>query len=461
MIAWGSGCAVRRGVAVLLVAGVAGCGGGGSGGNASSGAAGSATETEPGCSLLERRTYLAGQFRDAYYWTRLTPDLDPGAERTIDDYFRGSLFRGNESLPSDRYSGYQTTEAYNRTFGEGNTMGFGLAVAGQEVRGQPDQPLYIRDVNPESPAWLAGLRRSDRVVALNGRSARDVIAADDFSALTADVAGVALSIEVERNGVRRIAELASAVHPITPVRHARMVNLPDGRRLGLIRVQSMITMADPEFTNTFSQFRDANVAGVILDLRYNGGGSVAVGARLASHAAGTSSNGQLYAELRYNELQQSRNSQFRFSHTLGWQGVKRVYVLAGSRTCSASEQVIAGLRGIGVDVVLIGSTTCGKPVGFTPVSQCGLTYSITNFESINARGVGAYYNGFSPDCAVAEDFTKSMEDPTEPLSAAAVAHAMGQGCPKAVGTERGPLARPGPALKALRDGPELPGVMVP
>ena len=157
--------------------------------------------------------------------------------------------------------------------------------------------------------------------------------------------------------------------------------------------------------------------------------SVAVGGRVAAMAAGTKADGQIYAVLRNNAQLQSSNSTFRFVTPVLWRGVNRVYVLSGSRTCSASEQMIAGLRGVGIEVVQIGSTTCGKPVGFRPREHCGLTYSLVNFDSVNARGEGGYYNGFAAQCRVAEDFTKSMEDPTEPLTAAAVQNAQGLGCP--------------------------------
>ncbi|MDZ7769432.1 MAG: hypothetical protein U5K38_10330 [Woeseiaceae bacterium] len=52
----------------------------------------------------------------------------------------------------------------------------------------------------------------------------------------------------------------------------------------------------------------------------------------------------------------------------------RVFVLTGPGTCSASESIINGLRGVDVDVVQVGSTTCGKPYGFYPTGNCGTTY---------------------------------------------------------------------------------------
>ena len=83
--------------------------------------------------------------------------------------------------------------------------------------------------------------------------------------------------------------------------------------------------------------------------------------RLARHAASRYAHAALQRQARGQQpgASASRNPRLAL-------GLPRVYVLTGRRTCSASEQVINGLRGVGVDVVAIGDTTCGKPVGFLP-----------------------------------------------------------------------------------------------
>jgi hypothetical protein len=454
-----AGIVLSLATAALLSA----CGGGGDG---SSSGGGTTDPTAglpdgPGCTQLDRRTFLADQFATQYFYNDITARVNPVPEQGLDAYFRASVFKGNESIPADRFSGYQTTESYNRFFGEGKTLAYGLSVAGQEVQGRPDQPLWIRDVTPGSPAGLADMRRGDRVLALNSVSAEDAIARFDFSMLTPQSAGQELELLLERDGQRRTVRLAASVHDVVPVRLGRVLTLPNGRRMGLVRFNSMINLAEPEIQRHFEQFRDQGVSDVVFDLRYNGGGSVAVGGRIASMAAGTKANNQIYAVLRNNAQLQASNQTFRFSTNLGWQGVNRVYVLSGSRTCSASEQIVAGLRGVGIDVVLIGSTTCGKPVGFRPRDHCGLTYSLVNFDSVNARGEGNYYNGFAAQCRVAEDFTKSMEDPTEPLTAAAMRHAQGLGCPPVSGPDQLPLLQRAQRGQPAVDGPDVRGVMVP
>src|SRR5258706_14448633 len=73
-----------------------------------------------------------------------------------------------------------------------------------------------------------------------------------------------------------------------------------------------------------------------------------------------------------------------------------VYVLTGPDTCSASESVINSLRGVGVNVIQIGSTTCRKPDGFYPNDTCGTTYFSIQFKGVNQMVFGDYPDGFSP-----------------------------------------------------------------
>jgi len=202
----------------------------------------------------------------------------------------------------------------------------------------------------------------------------------------------------------------------------------------------MIDQANPQLASEFAKFKTSGVQELVLDLRYNGGGLVSVGDSVASYAAGAVGDGQTFARLLYNDKRSGNNQTHAFSNPANWSGFNKVYVLAGQRTCSASELVINGLRGVGVDVVAIGDTTCGKPVGFLPQGDsCGTTYSVVNFESVNARNEGRYFDGFAATCPVAEDFTKALGAPSEPLLAAARTLADGGACP-ATATREQPMS---------------------
>ena len=102
-----------------------------------------------------------------------------------------------------------------------------------------------------------------------------------------------------------------------------------------------------------------------------------------------------------------------------------------------------GLRGVGVQVIQIGTTTCGKPYGFYPQDNCGTTYFSIQFKGVNDAGFGDYADGFAPNnapgvggtrvagqgCSVADDFTRELGDSNEGRLRAALDHGLGGMCP--------------------------------
>lgn len=435
-------------VAFALPMLLAACGGGG-------GDAG--TPPPLSCSVAGQQDWLSTYMDDWYYWYRLSPKPSPAGFASVDAYFNALLYGGGDLIPNgggarwpaDRYSYHQTTESFNRFYGAGQTLGYGVAVAGLEVTEptpQPALPLYIRYIEPQSPAATAGLVRGERVMSINGVAASSVISANDFSALSPNAAGDRLTLVVRSAaGLDRTVVLTAAVFSLTPVQNAQVVLSTNGRSIGYVQVKDMIDQASPALASAFATFRASGVQELVLDLRYNGGGLVAMGGTVASYAAGSRGNGQLFARLLYNDKRASAyNQDFVFTNPAAWAGFAKVYVLAGPRTCSASEQVINGLRGVGVNVVAIGDTTCGKPVGFLPQDNaCGTTYSVVNFEGVNARSEGRYFDGFAPTCLVAEDFSRPIGSTSDPLLVAAAHHADFGACPAGTALREQPQARSG------------------
>jgi hypothetical protein len=122
----------------------------------------------------------------------------------------------------------------------------------------------------------------------------------------------------------------------------------------------------------------------------------------------------------------------------------RVFILSTDGTCSASEAIINGLRGINIEVILIGTTTCGKPYGFYPTDNCGTTYFTIQFDGINDKGQGGYSDGFTPmnaptnpgilmnGCYVPDDLSSVLGDTSDPMIAAALDYRTTGSCPTIV-----------------------------
>ncbi len=445
------------------------CGGGGGGD------AGACPSVAASGGVADRQDWLRCYFDENYLWYQLSPKPAPGGVATVDAYFDALLYDGGDAIPggsgavwpADRYSGFQSTASFNSFFGDGQTLGYGVAVNGLEAVAQSSTRLFLRYVEPLSPAArtvsiAGGLQRGDEIIAINGTPVATFIAADDFNVLTPNAAGNQLRLDVRRGAAPAVnVTLTAVVFDLTPVQSGQVVQSPNGRLMGYVFVKDMITQLTSPLATTMTGFRNQGIQELVLDLRYNGGGLVSTGASVASYASGSPHTGEVYARLLYNDKQSGNNTTFAFSNPGAWSGFSRVYVLTGERTCSASEQVINGLRGVGVNVVAVGNVTCGKPVGFLPDDDgFGTTYSVVNFEGVNAQNQGRYFNGLAPTCPVAEDFSVPIGDLFDPLLVAAAHYVDNDVCPAvALGREL-PLARAGASRRRYdgADGGERSGM---
>ena len=128
--------------------------------------------------------------------------------------------------------------------------------------------------------------------------------------------------------------------------------------------------------------------------------------------------------------------------------------------------MINGLRGIDVEVVLIGAGTCGKPFGFYPTDNCGETYYTIQFQGVNDKGFGDYTDGFVPmggssvfgvklnGCQVSDDYFNELGDTSEGLLSAALTYRETGACPSATTKRSGPPLAPvdAPFADGVRTG---------
>ena len=415
------------------------CGGGG--------AAGTAGSAE--CDIDSQKTWLRAYMQDWYFWAGSSPNPEPAGYANVQAYFDALQFQGSGAVPADRWSYISDSASFSQFFGEGKTLGYGLFVNGLELQ----LPLKVRFVEAQSSAAAQGLQRGDQILALNGRSAADIVAANDFSALSPGKEGDTLAVQIAGTAGPRTVTLTAAVYTLTPVPVSRVFTLANGAKAGYLVLKDFISQAQAPLAAAFDSFRAAGATDVILDLRYNGGGLVSTAGELASLAAGSAHDGKVFTQLSYNARQSGRNRSFVLAASQA--GFARVVVLTGARTCSASELVVNGLKPH-VQVVTVGAQSCGKPFGFNPASSCSSTFSAVNFESLNSLGEGRYYDGITATCPVAEDFSGQLGDPAEKLTAAATSYLQTGVCP-AVAAAAGDRASALSVARRARAAPPEPG----
>jgi carboxyl-terminal processing protease len=407
-------------IALLLQA----CGGGGSPAVAP---AAPPVADAAACPVPDQRASLRSFLDDQYFWYASLAAPDESAA-SMDAYFQSMLYR-----PTDRYSFTQPSVAFNQVFTDGRRIGYGYttvwADAGHTI-------MRVRNVEPRSPVALAGLARGDIVVSIDGYTP-DAIAGGQAGPVTA--AGIERTFVVRNAaGVQRVLRVQSAEYPLTPVATVATLDaVRDGApvKVGYLAYSQFVQYSSFDLYNAFVQFAQAGVGELILDMRYNGGGSVAVSRDLASMIGGDRTGNLLYAYLRFNDKNRGMNTSVVLNTSVPGGtpfpmpgGVPRLIVIGSGSTASASELIINGLRPF-MPVVLVGETTYGKPYGFIPRDNCGTIYNAVQFTTVNSLNQGHYDTGFTPDCPVADDLDHQLGDPAEARIRAALGYIETGRCP--------------------------------
>jgi len=346
--------------------------------------------------------------------------------------------------PKDRFHFTYASADWDALSNAGQEVGYGLSWSRNAAT--PPRTWLAAIVEPGSPAARAGLQRGDMLVSVDGIDFIDTAGASAVAAINAGLFPKAAG-EIHRLGIRRGAgsfevTLGAAVVSSDSVKNAKVIDTASGK-VGYLTFDDFNAVAEKQLIDAFAMFKGQGVDDLVIDMRYNGGGLLYIAAELAYMVGGPATAGKTFERLEYNDKRAPeapisfRDTAYGFAspnparagQALPYLGLKRVTVLTTAGTCSASEAVINGLRGIDVQVDIVGDQTCGKPYGFTPVENCGTTYFSIEFQGVNAKGFGDFADGFAPTCKVADDLSRAQGDPAEGMLAAALNYRSSGACP--------------------------------
>ncbi len=310
---------------------------------------------------------------------------------------------------------------------------------------------WVRYIIPNSDASTKNIKRGDVFYGVNGTQLTKTNyqallfgSNNDYTLNLADINGGAFT----PNG--KSVALTKTILDENPILVNTVIN-SGTHKIGYLMYNGFFPNYDTQLNEAFSTLKSQGITDLVLDLRYNSGGSVLTATRLASMITG-SFTGQIFAKEQWNPKIQSyyetNNPEYLknlFVDKMGTTPINslnmtKVYILTTDVTASASELIINGLKPH-ITVVQIGDVTAGKNVGSITVYDSP-TFGKENrnpnhryamqplvFKIVNSVGFGDYQSGLVPTYQQFEYISNLgvLGNATEPLLKTAIAKITGIG----------------------------------
>jgi C-terminal processing protease CtpA/Prc len=417
-----------------------------------------------------------------YLWQADVPNLSDtrfANQKELNTFLYGfpkpeTLFESLLNKPIDRFSwivdDYLELEGALQGTTNNNGVEFGLSY---KSSGSTEIIGWVRYIVPNSNASTKDIKRGDVFYGVNGTQLttsnyKGLLfgSNNDYILNLADINGGAFT----PNG-KNIA-LTKTVLDENPILVNKVI-VSGSHKIGYLMYNGFYANYDTQLNDAFGVLKSQGITDLVLDLRYNGGGSVQTSARLASMITGAYT-GQIFAKQQWNAKIESyfaanepESLKNLFTDKIGTTAINsvnmtKIYILTSAGTASASELVINGLKPY-ITVVQIGDITTGKNVGSITLYDSpdfGKTNRNPNhryamqpivLKIVNSAGFGDYQNGLVPNFALKETVSTLdvLGSPTEPLLSLAIG--------KITGTKRMKQSVPGLEFDYFKDSKSMNG----
>lgn len=401
-----------------------------------------------------------------YYWQSEVPELSDdnnssgielneflAAYQTPEDLFK------DIKHPDDRFSWMvDDYEALEESFQGVSQYGFNIGLV-RIKKGSDDLLAYIRYVLPETPAEDVGLKRGDIFTEVNGQK----LTLDSYASLLFSGGRMTIRLSEFRDNIITSTDRSIAISEIriseNPIWLSDIFEL-NGNKVGYLIYNQFVNKNNyhEQLNDLFGTFKNEGISDLILDLRYNGGGSLETSRILSSMIYGNADSNDVLGSIIYNEKFSKFNTDLSFleeipvrdgkgvqtsSIPMNRLNISRLIVITSSSSASASEFVIAGLSPY-MEVSMVGDTTVGKNVASITLYDSedydkSITlnpnhkYAIQPIISQLANSVGFtdYVDGLPPDFYINEvsflSELKPLGDPEEALLSEALTIISGAG----------------------------------
>ena len=396
------------------------------------------------CSLRDRQDWALAQLQEWYIFPDLlATNVNPDSFTTLQAYI-DALVAPARAQNRDKFFTYVTSLAAANAFSSlGSTVGLGARLSIDAAA----RRVFISEAFEDAPALAAGMDRGTEILAIGTGTAElktvdSIIAAEGAAGINAalgpNTAGTARLLRVrDIDGTVRDATVTKAAYTVSAVssRYGARIIDDGGKKVGYLNLRTFIDTADPQLRSAFAQFKAQGVSEVIVDLRYNAGGQIAIAALMADLLLGQRSPAEVM-QYRVHRASKANLDVTRFfaPKPQSIASMKVAFIATASAGSSSEIIMNAVIPYLGANTALIGANTYGKPVGQAYLERpaCDDRLRAIAFVTQNSQKQGDFYDGmaskFAKTCAASDDLTRPFGDPQETMVKSALDFLAGRPC---------------------------------
>ncbi|MDR3286745.1 MAG: hypothetical protein LBT27_04820 [Prevotellaceae bacterium] len=380
-----------------------------------------------------------------YFWNEQIPQ-NPNKEQAPDDFFHSLLYKYSQ-LDGDRFSWIQENyvDLLNSLSGvSSGDIGFEYTLYRYNSTAVFGEVLYVK---PGTNAKAQGVKRGDAFLKIDGTAMdlsnyQSLLQKNPMNITFAEP--VLVGNNISFNNEKTVA-ITKAQYTENPVFFDSVYN-ENGKKIGYLVYNFFASdggnnsaQYDKNLNAVFAKFKSAGIDNLIVDLRYNSGGSTTSATRLASMIVRSLNTNNIFYILRFNSLLEGYWGQEKekFVSSINTENInnvgdnlQKICFITSGWTASASEMVISGIKPFMNDkIIIVGDTTVGKSyasVSFYNMNDTrnkwGLQPLIAKYT--NGSGDEVPATGIIPHYVLNESSImpkKQIGDPNEDLLKASIA----------------------------------------